>query len=212
MLHGEGGLTVAAAHSCPQAARAARARWRNSRVLELTVLGDHLTDPGEELQGFSVVRCWGFNRLGNPLTLIRAIKQLQPDVVWLQPRFRQFWWQTSSGVLWADDAGSDALCALATPTSPCTSCLRPWNLSDAGVKSPVLYTLAGRVATHFLLSANSLSVLLPAYHKTLREKYQRDGSTSGITEFSPAVRSRRTLQLRGNPVHRILAFGKWVHV
>jgi glycosyltransferase involved in cell wall biosynthesis len=83
------------------------------------------------------------------------------------------------------------------------------NLADAGVKSPILYTLAGQVATHFLLSANSVSVLLPAYHKTLREKYQRGRVNirhHGIFASRPEPPN---FALRGNPVHRILAFGKW---
>jgi TonB family protein len=44
--------------------------------LELTVLGDYLPEPLPELPGFSVIRCWGFNRLGNPLSLLRAIRVL----------------------------------------------------------------------------------------------------------------------------------------
>jgi glycosyltransferase involved in cell wall biosynthesis len=83
------------------------------------------------------------------------------------------------------------------------------NLADAGVKSPTLYSVAGRVATHLLLSANSVSVLLPAYHRTLRKKYRR-GKVSvrhhGIFASRPEAPN---FALRGNPVHRVLAFGKW---
>jgi len=51
--------------------------------------------------------------------------------------------------------------------------------------------------------------LLPAYHKTLREKYQRGRVNirhHGIFASRPEAPN---FQSRGNPVHRILAFGKW---
>ena len=176
--------------------------------LQLTVLGDDLSEPGNELPGFSVIRCWGFNRIDNPISLIRTIHHLKPDVVWYNLGFASF--------------GGKPLPAFFGLTTPALTRLfscythvtlhqlfETVNLSDAGVKSPVLYTLAGRVATHFLLSANSVSVLLPAYHKTLREKYQRGRVNvrhHGIFASRPEPPD---FSLRGNPVHRILAFGKW---
>jgi glycosyltransferase involved in cell wall biosynthesis len=60
-----------------------------------------------------------------------------------------------------------------------------------------------------LLMANSVSVLLPAYRRTLTEKYRGEhihyrahGILSARPEFPDFSR-------RGNPDHRILAFGKW---
>jgi len=83
------------------------------------------------------------------------------------------------------------------------------NLADAKVKYPRLYRLGGWMATHLLLRANSISVLIPAYRRTLIEKYRRNnvhfrphGILSGQPEFPD-------LAGRGNPEHRILAFGKW---
>jgi glycosyltransferase involved in cell wall biosynthesis len=83
------------------------------------------------------------------------------------------------------------------------------NLADAGVKNPGIYSVAGRVATHLLLSANSVSVLLPAYHKALREKYRRGAVNvrhHGIFASRPEPPD---FTRRGDPVHRVLAFGKW---
>ena len=75
--------------------------------------------------------------------------------------------------------------------------------------SPRLYQAGGWLATHLLLSANSLSVLLPAYRRTLDEKYRR-GRVSvrshGIFAGRP---DPPDFTRRGNPIHRILAFGKW---
>src|SRR5438046_1473459 len=82
-------------------------------------------------------------------------------------------------------------------------------LDDANVRFPRLYRLAGNVATRLLLMANSVSVLLPAYRRTLIEKYRGDnvhfrahGIFSARPEYPDFTR-------RGNPEHRILAFGKW---
>jgi glycosyltransferase involved in cell wall biosynthesis len=181
---------------------------RQQPGLELTVLGDDLTESGEELPGFSVVRCWGFNRLGNPLSLIRTIKRLKPDVVWYNLGFASFGGKPLPAFFGLTTPALTRLCSCYTHVT-LHQLFETVNLSDAGVKSPGLYTLAGRVATHFLLSANSVSVLLPAYHKTLREKYQRGRVNirhHGIFASRPEPPD---FALRGNPVHRILAFGKW---
>ena len=46
------------------------------------------------------------------------------------------------------------------------------NLADSGVRFPRLYRVAGSAATRMLLMANSISVLLPAYRRTLIDKYR----------------------------------------
>lgn len=181
---------------------------RQQPGIDLTVLGDNLTEPLAELPEFSVVRCWGFNQLGNAVSLVRAIQRLKPDVVWYNLGFASF--------------GGKPLPAFFGLTTPALTRLfscythvtlhqlfETVDLSDAGVKSPALYSVAGRVATHLLLSANSVSVLLPAYHKTLRAKYKR-GAVSvrhhGIFASRPEPPD---FARRGDPIHRVLAFGKW---
>lgn len=176
--------------------------------LELTVLGDYFSEPAAELPGFNVVRCWGFNRLSNPLSLFRAIKRVKPDVVWYNLGFASFGGKPLPAFFGLTTPALTRLCSCYTHVT-LHQLFETVNLADAGVKSPILYTLAGRVATHFLLSANSVSVLLPAYHKTLREKYQRGRVNirhHGIFASRPEAPN---FQSRGNPVHRILAFGKW---
>jgi len=181
---------------------------RRHPELELRILADHLPEPQPELAGFSVIRCWEFNRLDNAVSLLRTIRQLKPDIVWYNIGFASF--------------GGRPLPAFFGLTAPAltrlSSCythvtlhqlFETVNLADAGVKSPMLYRVAGHIATHLLLSANSLSVLLPAYHRTLRDKYRR-GTINirhhGIFASRP---EEPDFSRRGNPVHRILAFGKW---
>ena len=176
--------------------------------VELTILADHLSEPQPELSGFSVMRCWGFNRLSNPVSLLRTIRRLKPDIVWYNIGFASF--------------GGKPLPAFFGLTLPAltrlSSCYthvtlhQPFetvDLADAGVKSPTLYRAAGRLATHLLLSANSLSVLLPAYHRTLRDKYGRGAVNVRHHGIFASCPEEPDLSLRGNPVQRVLAFGKW---
>jgi len=60
-----------------------------------------------------------------------------------------------------------------------------------------------------LLMANSVSVLLPAYRRTLMEKYRGENvhwRAHGILSARPEYPD---FSKRGNPEHRIVAFGKW---
>jgi len=176
--------------------------------LELTILADYLPEPQPELPEFSVMRCWGFDRLSNPVSLLRTVRRLKPDVVWYNIGFASF--------------GGKPLPAFFGLTLPAltrlSSCythvtlhqlFETVDLTDAGVKSPTLYRAAGRLATHLLLSANSLSVLLPAYHRTLRDKYGRGTVNVRHHGIFASCPEEPDLSVRGNPVQRVLAFGKW---
>ena len=83
------------------------------------------------------------------------------------------------------------------------------NLEDAAVTSPRLYRAGGWLATHLLLSANSLSVLMPAYRRTLDEKYGRGRVNVRSHGIFAGMPDPPDFTRRGNPTHRILAFGKW---
>ena len=142
--------------------------------LNLTILGDDLDTPQPELPEYKVVRCWAFEKWSNPVRLLRAIRRLQPDIVWYNIGFASF-------------GGSPipAFIGLATPAltrlSGCYThvtlhqLVETVDLNDAGVKSPLLYKVAGAIATHMLLSANSISVLLPAYRRILRDHVNHCG-------------------------------------
>jgi glycosyltransferase involved in cell wall biosynthesis len=181
---------------------------RHERCVDLTVLGDYLSTPADELPGFKVVRCWGFGKPGNIATLLRAIRKVKPEVAWFNLGFASFGGRPLAAGL-----------GLATPVAARLSgvyshvtlhqLFETVDLDDAAVTSPRLYRAGGWLATHLLLSANSLSVLLPTYRRTLDEKYRR-GRVSvrshGIFAGRP---DPPDFSRRGNPTHRILAFGKW---
>jgi glycosyltransferase involved in cell wall biosynthesis len=176
--------------------------------ISLTILGDEYSPAQPELDGFSVNRCWKFNSLSNPWRLLRAIKKEKPDVVWFNLGFASFGGTPPPAFM---GIAIPALARLAGFYTHVTlhQLMETVNLEDAGVRFPLLYRLGGVLATHIVLFANSVSVMLPAYRSVLVEKYGR-GSVyvrrHGIFSARPEYPD---LGLRGNPEHRILAFGKW---
>jgi glycosyltransferase involved in cell wall biosynthesis len=181
---------------------------RQERCIDLTVLGDYLPTPAKELPGFTINRCWGFGKNGNLATLVRAIRQAKPDVAWFNLGFASFGDRPLSAIL---GLVAPAAVRLGGVHSHVTlhQLFETVNLDDAAVSSQRLYRAGGWLATHLLLSANSLSVLMPAYRRTLDEKYKR-GQVSVRSHGIFAERPEPPdFTRRGNPTHRILAFGKW---
>jgi glycosyltransferase involved in cell wall biosynthesis len=181
---------------------------RQERCIDLTVLGDYLSTPADELSGFKVTRCWGFGKNGNLATLVRAIRTVKPDVAWFNLGFASF-----------GDRPLSAILGLLAPAAArwngvhshvtLHQLFETVNLEDAAVSSQRLYRAGGWLATHLLLSANSLSVLMPAYRRTLDDKYKR-GQVSVRSHGIFAERPEPPdFTRRGSPTHRILAFGKW---
>ncbi len=181
---------------------------RRNPFIHLTVLGDITSSSEPELEEFAVERCWSFDDPASTLRILRAIRRQKPDVVWFNLLFSTF--------------GRNPLIAFAGLLTPLLSRLSgrythvtlhhlmdTVNLKDAGIRHARTYRLAGAVATKMLLFSNSVSVLMPGYRKILHEKYGRDNvhlRSHGILSREPEYPD---LPRRGNPEHRILAFGKW---
>jgi glycosyltransferase involved in cell wall biosynthesis len=182
---------------------------RNAPGISLTILGDDDFPPGTpEVEGFEVVRCWAFNRLDNPSRLLRAIRRIGPDLVWFNLGFASF--------------GGSPLPAFVGITIPAMTraagfhthvtlhqLMESVDLNDAGVRFHFIYRVGGYVATQVLLLANSVSVMLPAYREILQRTYRRGTvhvRRHGIFGARPEYPD---FSRRGNPQHRILAFGKW---
>jgi len=177
-------------------------------LLSLTILADQLETGAPELDGYTVKRVWGMNLLSNPARLLRAVRDIKPDVVWFNLLFSTF-----------GGRPVPAFAGLSIPAlTRLTGCythvtlhhlMDNINLEDAGVRYARVYRTAGNVATRMLLAANSVSVLLPAYRRTLIEKYKGDDvhfRAHGILSARPEYPD---FSKRGNPVHRVVAFGKW---
>jgi glycosyltransferase involved in cell wall biosynthesis len=79
----------------------------------------------------------------------------------------------------------------------------------AGVKQERLFRLGTDVATRALLRANSVSVLLPGYQRTLVEKYGAKNVLLGTHGTFAAEPVPPDFTKRGNPEKRLLAIGHW---
>jgi glycosyltransferase involved in cell wall biosynthesis len=185
----------------------ARELQRNP-FLNLTILADELPSPQPELPEFSVQRCWSFDDPATPVRLLAAVRRSKPDVVWFNLLFSTF--------------GRNPLVAFSGLMTPVLArvggsfthvtlhhLMDTVELRDAGVRFERMYRMAGAVATRMLLMANSVSVLMPGYRKILYEKYGGGNvhlRTHGVLTSRPELPE---FARRGNPVHRILAFGKW---
>jgi glycosyltransferase involved in cell wall biosynthesis len=179
-------------------------------LVSLTVLGDEMDISEPELPDFHVERVWKMNRFTNHRRLLKTIRQLRPDVVWFNLLFSSF------------GNKDNAVAAFSGLTLPATTRMAGYythvtlhhlmehiDLGDAGVRAKTLFRIAGHVATRMVLMANSVSVLLPAYRRTLIDKYRGDNihfRAHGILSARPEYPD---FSQRGNPMHRILAFGKW---
>jgi glycosyltransferase involved in cell wall biosynthesis len=177
-------------------------------LLSLTVLADELDGPAQELPDYDVVRCWRFDSWSNPARLLKVIHDVRPDVVWFNLLFSTF--------------GNRPVAAFSGLTQPALSRLTGHythvtlhhlmdniNLADFKVRFPRVYRAAGSAATRMLLMANSISVLLPVYRRTLIDKYRGENvhfRAHGILGGCPEPPA---FSQRGNPEHRVLAFGKW---
>ena len=193
--------------------------------IQLTILADELTDyafatdgDGQplkvteqpELPGFDVIRCWNFNSIATPVRLLNTIRRIRPDVVWFNLVFSSFA---------TPDYPVAALAGLSTPALvramgiythiTLHHVLEHVDFGAAGVKQERLYRLGTDVATRALLRANSVSVLLPGYQRTLMEKYGAKNVLLGTHGTFAAEPIPPDFTRRGNPDLRILAIGHW---
>jgi glycosyltransferase involved in cell wall biosynthesis len=193
--------------------------------IELTILADELTEyefatdqnghhlnnhQQEELPGFNVVRCWTFGSLATPVRLVNTIRQIKPDVVWFNLVFSSF------------ATPENPVAALAGLSAPALTracgffthitlhhVLEHVDFVAAGVRQERLYRLGTDIATRALLRANSVSVLLPGYQRTLASKYAAENVLLGTHGTFASRPSPPDFTKRGNPELRILAIGHW---
>jgi glycosyltransferase involved in cell wall biosynthesis len=198
---------------------------RNQPDVELIILADELTkydfatdengrplevDEQEELPGFNVIRCWKFASLSTPVRLLSTIRKLKPDIVWFNLVFSSF--ATPENPL-AAFAGlsAPALVRAAGFYTHITlhHIIEHVDFAAAGVKRERLYRLGTDMATRALLQANSVSVLLPGYRRTLVDKYSAQNVLLGTHGTFASAPMPPDFNKRGNPHQRILAIGHW---
>lgn len=185
----------------------ARELQRNP-FLDLTVLADELPQDCAEPDGFQVLRCWSFDDPKTVFRLLKTIRRLKPDVVWFNLLFSTF---GRNPVVAFSGLMSPLLARLGGRYTHVTlhHLMDTVELKDVGVRHESLYRVAGAIATRMILLSNSVSVLMPGYRKILNDKYGRDNvhlRAHGLLARRPEFPD---FSRRGNPEHRILAFGKW---
>src|SRR6185437_2468603 len=176
----------------------------------VTVIADEQPGPGQELPGFNVIRAWRFNDYTNPWRILKVVRELKPDVVWFNLLFATFGNQENPAAAFTGLLTPALVRAAGFQSHVVVHHLMDHvSLDDAGVLNPRLYKMAGWTATKALLMSNSVTVLLPAYHRTLVEKYKAKNARFSAHGIFSALPAPPNMKLRGNPEHRILAIGHW---
>jgi glycosyltransferase involved in cell wall biosynthesis len=198
---------------------------QRSPLVNLTILGDKLarydwaTDPDgkplsqdspQELEGFDVVRCWQANSIAVSANIVREVRRLRPDVVWFNLVYSSF--ATPEHPI----AAFAGLCAPALTRAlgyfthvTLHHILEHVDFAGAGVQHDRVFRLGSELATRALLRANSVSVLLSGYRRTLMTKYAAQNVLLGTHGTFAPCPSPPDFSLRGNPDLRILAIGHW---
>lgn len=181
---------------------------RNEPAVDLVLLADQMA-AGQELDGFKIERCWRFDSLLTPVRLLKAIRKLNPDVVWFNMGFSTFARKPAAAFLSITGPALARLSGFYTHVTLHTLFERI-NLKDAGVRMPGVYRLAGHLATRVLLCANDISVLLPSFRAQLISNYRvkaervhsRPHGTFSRPVPAPAPSTKPSERI-------ILAFGYW---
>lgn len=193
--------------------------------VRLTILGDVLgdyawatdqngkpvtTDGQTELSGFDVVRCWESNRLSTILRLAQAVRAQDPDVVWFNLVYSTFATQEHPLSAFAGLCAPALVRAMGYYTHVTLHhILEHVDFASAGVKRERVFRLGSDLATRVLLKANSVTVLLPGYRRTLTKKYSARNVLLGTHGTFATRPMPPDFSLRGNPYQRILAIGHW---
>lgn len=198
---------------------------RNHRDVELIVLADELTsyefatnedgqplkiDPRAELPGFNVIRCWKFGSVSTPWRLLNTIRKLEPDVVWFNLVFSSFATPENPFAAFAGLSVPALVRASGFYTHVTLHhIIEHVDFAAAGVRQERLFRIGTDVATRALLRANSVSVLLPGYRRTLVSKYAAQNVLLGTHGTFASAPTPPDFSKRGNPHQRILAIGHW---
>ncbi len=198
---------------------------RNCPDIELYILADQLrayefatdqhgnpirADQQPELPGFNVIRCWEFGSVSTPLRLLRTIQKLKPDVVWYNLVFSSFATPENPIAAFAG-LSAPALTRAAGFYTHITlhHIIEHVDFAAAGIRRERLFRIGTELATRALLRANSVSVLLPHYHRTLLTKYRAQNVLLGTHGTFATIPNPPDFSRRGNPGQRILAIGHW---
>ncbi len=193
--------------------------------INLTILADELADyefatdadgnplkaeQRSELPGFHVIRCWKFGSVSTPMRLLKTIRRLKPDVVWFNLVFSSFATPANPFAAFAGLSVPALTRAMGFYTHiTLHHIIEHVDFAAAGVRRERLLRMGSDFATRALLKADSVSVLLSRYRRTLMTKYAARNVLLGSHGTFASFPTPPDLSLRGNPDLRILAIGHW---
>ncbi len=166
--------------------------------------------PEIDLPNVTVIRCWKTGSLSTPMRILNAVRQAKPDVVWFNLVFSSFGTPKNPFAAFAG-LSVPALTRAAGFYTHITlhHIVEHVDFASAGVRRERFYRAGTGLATRALLRANSVTVLLSNYRRTLKSKYSAENVLLGTHGTFAAVSQPPDMSKRGNPEHRILAFGNW---
>jgi glycosyltransferase involved in cell wall biosynthesis len=181
----------------------------------LTCVQNNAEAPQEDanLPNVKIIRCWKVGSLANPSRILKIVRALNPDVVWFNLVFSSFGTPRNPIAAFLG-LSVPAITRAAGFYTHITlhhiiEHLDFKTAATASVRREKLLRKGTDVATWALLKANSVSVLLSDYRRTLIKKYDARNIVVGTHGTFTTVPTRPDLRKRGNPEHRILAFGNW---
>lgn len=180
------------------------ARELGTADTEVTVLADRNGNQNLTRNGrVEVIRCWHYNSPLNFWPILREIRRLDPDVVWFNVGFATMGHNPIAAV--ANLALPALFRSLGYFTHVTLHTLAEFSdLKAAGARFPFVARWGCETATRLLLRANRLSVLLPIYAKTLRDKYR----ATNVCVIPHGLFGEPVIQGKQRD-HVICALGKW---
>lgn len=149
---------------------------RQPEIAEVVVLADELPDGAAypEVPGATVVPCWRFNGLANPLRIARAARRADLDAVIWNVQFASFGDRRVPAAVGL--TGPALLRAMGIPTVALLhNIMETVDLGNAGYDMHPLVErvvrFAGRVVTRAVLRADVVALTMPQYVDVLRDEY-----------------------------------------
>ena len=181
-------------------------------ISKLTVFHDDSVTPtgmSRDYGELDMVPSWGFNRIMNPIRIVRAIRKAKPDAVMFNVQFATFGDKPIPAATGLMSPLLARLCGVPTMLLV-HNLMDTVDLEGAGYSQSrsitQLYSFVGRVLTKGLLASGRVAVLVPSYMPILREKYKAENVVlmpHGVFEMGPRDVSYEP------PVPTIMTFGKF---
>ncbi len=157
-----------------------------------------------------IVPCWDFNKILNPITIAKAIKNEKPDVVLYNLQFLSFGDKKIPAAL--------GLCSplltriMGTPSVTLLhNIVETVDYDSAGITSNKLFskifTFIGTVLTRIILGGNLLALTMPKYVKIIKEKYKAK-NVVWMPHGSFEVPEKPSFEIPEGP-KKIMTFGKF---